>query len=90
MWDAYNLPNPAKISDLAAYLLLSGGIMTGNVTFNNNLGLSWKNTTGSVLLQAYFNDNNNFVIGNTSNSQLVIRTVYTHVKPQSLVENKIL
>lgn len=79
MWDAYNLPNPAKISDLAAYLLLSGGIMTGNVTFNNNLGLSWKNTTGSVLLQAYFNDNNNFVIGNTSNSQLILRTGNTDV-----------
>lgn len=74
MWDAYNLPNPAKISDLAAYLLLSGGTMTGGVTFNNNLGLSWKNTTGSVLQQVYFNNNNVFVIGNTSNSQLVLRT----------------
>ena len=79
MWDAYNLPNPAKISDLAAYLLLSGGIMTGGVTFNNNLGLYWKNTAGSVLLQAYFNDNNNFVIGNTSNSNLVLRTGNTDV-----------
>lgn len=79
MWDAYNLPNPAKISDLAAYLLLSGGIMTGGVTFNNNLGLYWKNTAGSVLLQAYFNDNNNFVIGNTSNSQLILRTGNTDV-----------
>lgn len=79
MWDAYNLPNPAKISDLAAYLLLSGGIMTGGVTFNNNLGLYWKNTAGSVLLQAYFNNNNVFVIGNTSNSQLVLRTGNTDV-----------
>ena len=79
MWDAYNLPNPAKISDLAAYLLLSGGIMTGGVTFNNNLGLSWKNTAGSVLQQAYFNNNNVFVIGNTSNSQLVLRTGNTDV-----------
>lgn len=79
MWDAYNLPNPAKISDLAAYLLLSGGTMTGGVTFNNNLGLYWKNTAGSVLLQAYFNNNNNFVIGNTSNSQLILRTGNTDV-----------
>ena len=79
MWDAYNLPNPAKISDLAAYLLLSGGTMTGGVTFNNNLGLSWKNTTGSVLQQVYFNNNNVFVIGNTSNSQLVLRTGNTDV-----------
>lgn len=79
MWDAYNLPNPAKISDLAAYLLLSGGIMTGGVTFNNNIGLSWKNTAGSVLQQAYFNNNNVFVIGNTSNSQLVLRTGNTDV-----------
>lgn len=79
MWDAYNLPNPAKISDLAAYLLLSGGTMTGGVTFNNNIGLSWKNTAGSVLQQAYFNDNNNFVIGNTSNSQLILRTGNTDV-----------
>ena len=79
MWDAHNLPNPAKRSDLTAYLLLSGGIMTGGVTFNNNIGLSWKNTAGSVLLQAYFNDNNNFVIGNTSNSQLILRTGNTDV-----------
>ena len=79
MWDAYNLPNPAKISDLAAYLLLSGGTMTGGVTFNNNIGLSWKNTAGSVLQQAYFNNNNVFVIGNTSNSQLVLRTGNTDV-----------
>lgn len=79
MWDAHNLPNPAKRSDLTAYLLLSGGIMTGGVTFNNNLGLYWKNTAGSVLLQAYFNDNNNFVIGNTSNSQLILRTGNTDV-----------
>lgn len=79
IWDAYNLPNPAKISDLAAYLLLSGGIMTGGVTFNNNIGLSWKNTAGSVLQQAYFNNNNVFVIGNTSNSQLVLRTGNTDV-----------
>jgi hypothetical protein len=74
MWDAHNLPNPAKRSDLTAYLLLSGGTMTGGVTFNNNIGLSWKNTAGSVLQQAYFNNNNVFVIGNTSNSQLVLRT----------------
>lgn len=79
MWDAHNLPNPAKRSDLTAYLLLSGGIMTGGVTFNNNLGLYWKNTAGSVLPQAYFNDNNNFVIGNTSNSQLILRTGNTDV-----------
>lgn len=79
MWDAYNLPNPAKRSDLTAYLLLSGGIMTGGVTFNNNLGLYWKNTAGSVLQQAYFNNNNVFVIGNTSNSQLVLRTGNTDV-----------
>ena len=79
MWDEKNLPNPAKISDLAAYLLLSGGIMTGGVTFNNNIGLSWKNTAGSVLQQAYFNNNNVFVIGNTSNSQLVLRTGNTDV-----------
>lgn len=64
---------------LAAYLLLSGGIMTGRVTFNNNIGLSWKNTAGSVLQQAYFNNNNVFVIGNTSNSQLVLRTGNTDV-----------
>lgn len=79
MWDAYNLPNPAKISDLTAYLLLSGGTMTGGVTFNNNIRLSWKNTAGSVLQQAYFNNNNVFVIGNTSNSQLILRTGNTDV-----------
>lgn len=34
IWDAYNLPNPASITDLANYLPLAGGTMTGSI----NLG----------------------------------------------------
>ena len=34
IWDAYNLPNPASTTDLANYLPLAGGTMTGSI----NLG----------------------------------------------------
>lgn len=57
-----------------SYLPLSGGNMTGHVTYNNGNQLRWKNTSGTVLSQVYFNNENNLVIGNVSNNETVIRS----------------
>lgn len=58
----------------ASYLPLSGGYMTGHVTYNNGNQLRWKNTSGTILSQVYFNNENNLVIGNVSNNETVIRS----------------
>lgn len=58
----------------ASYLPLSGGNMTGHVTYNNGNQLRWKNTSGTILYQVYFNNENNLVIGNVSNNETVIRS----------------
>jgi hypothetical protein len=58
----------------ASYLPLSGGNMTGHVTYNNGNQLRWKNTRGTILSQVYFNNENNLVIGNVSNNETVIRS----------------
>lgn len=57
-----------------SYLPLSGGNMTGHVTYNNENQLRWKNTSGTILPQVYFNNENNLVIGNVSNNEIVIRS----------------
>lgn len=36
IWDAYNLPTPASTTDLAGYLPLSGGTLTGTLVVNAN------------------------------------------------------
>lgn len=58
----------------ASYLPLSGGNMTGHVTYNNGNQLRWKNTSGTILSQVYFNNENNLVIGNVSNNETIIRS----------------
>ena len=57
-----------------SYLPLSGGNMTGHVTYNNGNQLRWKNTSGTILSQVYFNNENNLVIGNVSNNETIIRS----------------
>lgn len=39
IWDAYNLPNPASITDLANYLPLTGGTLTGQVTIKQGVDI---------------------------------------------------
>jgi hypothetical protein len=58
----------------ASYLPLSGGNMTGHVNYNNGNQLRWKNTSGTILSQVYFNNENNLVIGNVSNNETIIRS----------------
>lgn len=42
IWDAYNLPTPASTTDLANYLPLIGGTLTGQVIFDS-YGLAFNN-----------------------------------------------
>lgn len=57
-----------------SYLPLSGGNMTGDIIFNNNLNIKWKTSIGSNAVQMYLNPNNNLVIGNNENSGILFRT----------------
>lgn len=57
-----------------SYLPLSGGTMTGDIVFNNNLNIKWKTSIGSNAVQMYLNPNNNLVIGNNENSGILFRT----------------
>lgn len=65
--------------DLSGYLPTSGGTMTGDIIFNNNVNIRWKNITGDTLGQLYFNNNNILVVGNRSNAGLVLRTGSTDI-----------
>lgn len=39
IWDAYNLPNPASITDLNNYLPLAGGTLTGQLTIKQSVDI---------------------------------------------------
>lgn len=51
---------------LTNYLPLSGGNMTGNIVFNNNLFLNWKNSKGSTYQVLSMKSNDEINIGNAS------------------------
>lgn len=67
-----------KITSVAGnYLPLAGGNMTGDITFNNNLNLKWKNPSGTAVPQMYYNPNSVLVVGNLENVGLYLRTSAT-------------
>lgn len=49
MWDAANLPNPVQTTDLAKYLPLSGGKMTGNISFPVGKGVVGYDVPGTTV-----------------------------------------
>lgn len=49
-----------------SYLPLSGGNMTGNIVFNNNLFLNWKNSKGSTYQVLSMKSNDEINIGNAA------------------------
>lgn len=51
---------------LTNYLPLSGGTMKGNIVFNNNLFLNWKDTKGSTYQVLSMKSNDEINIGNAS------------------------
>lgn len=48
IWDAYNLPNPASITDLANYLPLAGGRMAGDILFPSSYGIVGRTPAGDA------------------------------------------
>lgn len=75
MWDAYNLPNPAKISDLDGYLPLTAGAtkpLTGQLFANQgvnlpfNVALRATNEDGDIKAVVYSMPNNRLVLSDAS------------------------
>ena len=56
LWDSYNLPTPASTTDLANYLPLIGGTLTGQLTIKQSvdikLGLQSTNADNYCIIQA--------------------------------------
>ena len=60
IWDAYNLPKPASITDLANYLPLAGGTLTGQLTIKQSV---------DIKLRLQSTDADNYCIIQAINSQ---------------------
>ena len=77
MWDAANLPNPVQTTDLAKYLPLSGGKMTGDVSFPVDKGVVGYDVPGTAaytILGTIASGNNTRVGVGTINFPLHLRS----------------
>lgn len=77
MWDAANLPNPVQTTDLAKYLPLAGGKMTGNVSFPVDKGITGYDVPGTAaytILGTISSGNNTRVGVGTINFPLYLRS----------------
>ena len=83
MWDAYNLPNPAKSTDLDGYLPLTAGAtkpLTGQLFANQgvnlpfNVALRATNEAGDLKNVIYSMTNNKLVVGDASYDMLIAST----------------
>lgn len=77
MWDAANLPNPVQTTDLAKYLPLAGGKMTGNVSFPVDKGIVGYDVPGTAaytILGTIASGNNTRVGVGTINFPLHLRS----------------
>ena len=77
IWDASNLPNPVQTTDLAKYLPLAGGKMTGNVSFpvdKGIVGYDVPGTTVYTILGTIASGNNTRVGVGTINLPLHLRS----------------
>lgn len=77
MWDAANLPNPVQTTDLAKYLPLAGGKMTGNVSFPVDKGIVGYDVPGTeayTILGTIASGNNTRVGVGTINFPLHLRS----------------
>lgn len=77
IWDASNLPNPVQTTDLAKYLPLAGGKMTGNVSFPVDKGIVWYDVPGTAaytILGTIASGNNTRVGVGTINFPLHLRS----------------
>ena len=77
IWDASNLPNPVQTTDLAKYLPLAGGKMTGNVSFPVDKGVVGYDVPGTAaytILGTIASGNNTRVGVGTINFPLHLRS----------------
>ena len=83
MWDAHNLPNPAKSTDLNGYLPLTAGAtkpLTGQLFANRgvnlpfNVALRAANEAGDLKNVIYSMTNNRLVVGDASYDMLIAST----------------
>lgn len=66
IYDSYNLPNPVQTSDLASYLPLAGGTLTGDLVLSNNNYIKGILSTGTPIQILGLNSSNTILVGNGS------------------------
>lgn len=71
IYDSYNLPNPVQTSDLASYLPLAGGTLTGDLVLGNNSYIKGILSTGSPIQILGLNSSNTISVGNGSYNLLL-------------------
>lgn len=71
IYDSYNLPNPVQTSDLASYLPLAGGTLTGDLVLSNNKYIKGIVSTGTPIQILGLNSSNTISVGNSSYNLLL-------------------
>lgn len=71
IYDSYNLPNPVQKTDLASYLPLAGGTLTGDLVLSNNNYIKGILSTGTPIQILGLNSSNTISIGNGSYNLLL-------------------
>lgn len=66
IYDSYNLPNPVQKTDLASYLPLAGGTLTGDLMLSNNNYIKGIVSTGTSIQILGLNSSNTISVGNGS------------------------
>ena len=82
--DAIDAVNTGTTESLKGYLKLSGGTMTGDVLFNNNVKLKWEDSSGNKLNIFYLNENNHLIIGNNQ----IVDDMHLHTKNVDIIHNR--
>ncbi len=71
IYDSYNLPNPVQKTDLASYLPLAGGTLTGDLVLSNNNYIKGIVSTGTPIQILGLNSSNTISVGNGSYNLLL-------------------
>lgn len=71
IYDSYNLPNPVQKTDLASYLPLAGGTLTGDLVLSNNNYIKGIVSTGTPIQILGINSSNTISVGNGSYNLLL-------------------
>lgn len=71
IYDSYNLPNPVQKTDLASYLPLAGGTLTGDLVLSNNNYIKGIVSTGTPIQILGLNSSNTILVGNGSYNLLL-------------------